>query len=78
GAAAVRQSEIGDSLPPLAVLDRHGVRVLLSSQLVGETVLLFWNAGCGVCQRLLPALAAWEAARGAAAPELLLIAADQT
>ena len=38
-----------------------------------DTVVLFWNPGCGFCQRMLPDLKAWEEARGADDPRLLVV-----
>ena len=39
-----------------------------------NTLVLFWNPGCGFCQQLLPDLKAWEADRPATAPQLVLVA----
>ena len=40
----------------------------------GEKVLvLFWNPGCGFCQRMLPDLKTWEAQPPADAPKLLVV-----
>lgn len=38
-----------------------------------ETLLLFWNPGCGFCGQMLPDLKAWEASRPAGGPELLVV-----
>src|SRR5439155_17527063 len=42
------------------------------------TVILFWNPGCGFCQRMLPDLKAWEANPPAGAPQLLVVATGGT
>jgi thiol-disulfide isomerase/thioredoxin len=45
-----------------------------SSQFNGTgTLLLFWNPGCGFCQRMLPELKKWEGAKRTNAPRLVLI-----
>jgi thiol-disulfide isomerase/thioredoxin len=36
-------------------------------------MLLFWNPGCGFCQRMLETLKAWELDRGDLAPEVLVV-----
>ncbi|MBA2313784.1 MAG: TlpA family protein disulfide reductase [Chloroflexi bacterium] len=38
-----------------------------------ETALLFWNPGCGFCQRMKDDLKAWEEARPEGAPELVVV-----
>jgi peroxiredoxin len=38
-----------------------------------QTLLLFWNPGCGFCQRMLDDLRAWEAKPPKGAPKLLVI-----
>jgi thiol-disulfide isomerase/thioredoxin len=38
-----------------------------------ETVMLFWNPGCGFCQRMLPELTAWEEEAPDDAPGLLIV-----
>jgi hypothetical protein len=38
-----------------------------------KTVVLFWNPGCGFCQRMLPDLKAWETGRTSDAPRLLVV-----
>jgi thiol-disulfide isomerase/thioredoxin len=38
-----------------------------------NTLVLFWNTGCGFCQRMLADLRAWEQTRLPGAPELILI-----
>ena len=38
-----------------------------------KTLVLFWNPGCGFCQRMLPDLKAREENRSNGAPELLVV-----
>lgn len=70
GAAGVKP---GDSAPPIQLQDLNGRTVALSSFQGRNTLVLFWNTGCGFCQRMLPDLKAWEAARLPGSPELLLV-----
>jgi methylamine dehydrogenase accessory protein MauD len=65
-----------DALAPAFELpDLDGIKVS-SDELRGQrTLLLFWNPGCGFCQRMLPDLKAWEANPPPRAPRLVLISA---
>jgi thiol-disulfide isomerase/thioredoxin len=38
-----------------------------------DTIVLFWNTGCGFCQQMLPALREWETRRPKGAPKLLVV-----
>jgi thiol-disulfide isomerase/thioredoxin len=38
-----------------------------------KTLVLFWNPGCGFCQRMLDDLKAWEAHLPKGAPKLLVV-----
>ena len=40
-----------------------------------ETLVLFWNPGCGFCQQMLPDLMECEAAPPEVAPKLLVVSA---
>jgi thiol-disulfide isomerase/thioredoxin len=64
---------MGDLAPNLSFESLSGKKVLLSSSRGKETLLLFWNPQCGFCERMLPALKAWEAAALPSAPRLLVI-----
>ncbi|MBV9280139.1 MAG: redoxin domain-containing protein, partial [Chloroflexi bacterium] len=66
-------ARVGDPAPALALkdLDNHTVDL---SQLRGEpTALIFWNLGCGFCQRMLPDLKEWEKNKPAEAPRVMVI-----
>jgi thiol-disulfide isomerase/thioredoxin/uncharacterized membrane protein YphA (DoxX/SURF4 family) len=65
---------VGDPAPSLELHDPDGAAVALSDP-ERDTLVLFWNPGCGFCAQMLPDLLAWEHARPATAPRLLLIAA---
>ena len=40
-----------------------------------ETLLLFWDPGCGFCKQVLPDLKEWEASAQEGAPRLLVVSA---
>ncbi|MDQ3942934.1 MAG: TlpA family protein disulfide reductase, partial [Actinomycetota bacterium] len=40
-----------------------------------ETLVLFWNTGCGFCQQMLGDLKEWEADPPEGAPKLLVVSA---
>jgi thiol-disulfide isomerase/thioredoxin len=63
----------GDPVPSLDLSDADGAGVALSDP-ERDTLVLFWNPGCGFCAQMLPDLLAWEQARPAGAPRLLVIA----
>jgi peroxiredoxin len=64
---------IGEVAPPVTLPDLTGYTVSLSDFKGRKTLVLFWNPGCGFCQRMLPDLKAWEENRSNGSPELLLI-----
>jgi len=63
---------IGQPAPKLALPDLTGKAVDLADYRGRETLVLFWNPGCGFCQQMLPDLKAWEANRPQQAPALLI------
>jgi peroxiredoxin/uncharacterized membrane protein YphA (DoxX/SURF4 family) len=63
----------GDPAPALRLPDLDGRIVDLGDMRGRETVLLFWNPGCGFCGQMLPDLKAWEARHREGAPQLLLV-----
>ena len=64
---------VGGRAPRVQLPDLDGKRVDLEEIRNGRTALLFWNPGCGFCQRLIPELKEWEADRGDGSPRLVLI-----
>ena len=50
-----------------------GQQVELEELRNGKTALLFWNPGCGFCQRLVSDLKEWESEKPNGAPKLVLI-----
>lgn len=71
--AAPRGVPVGGQAPNVQLQDLDGKQVNLDDIRNGRTALLFWNPGCGFCQRLLPDLKTWEADKSAEAPKLVLI-----
>jgi peroxiredoxin len=63
----------GDPAPAFSLNDLDG-KPVQSDDLRGKpSLLLFWNPGCGFCQRMLGQLKAWEASPPPDAPQLILI-----
>ena len=51
---------VGKPAPDTTLATLDGEEVTLRAQLDGPTALLFWNPGCGFCQRMLDDLKALE------------------
>jgi thiol-disulfide isomerase/thioredoxin len=67
-------AKVGDPAPSLSLPNLGGEEVALGTLLRGtRTLLLFWNPGCGFCERMLDDLRAWEAKPPKGAPKLLLV-----
>ncbi len=63
----------GQALPDIALPDADGNEVRLSAFQGRPTVLLFWNPGCGFCQRMVGELETWARERPPDAPGLAII-----
>jgi thiol-disulfide isomerase/thioredoxin/uncharacterized membrane protein YphA (DoxX/SURF4 family) len=64
---------IGQPAPKITLRDLDG-KSITNADLAGErTALIFWNPGCGFCQRMLPDLKAWELKPPAEAPRVVVI-----
>jgi thiol-disulfide isomerase/thioredoxin len=59
-APAADTSRVGQPAPELVLSDLDGQRVALKDLYDQHTVAIFWNPGCGFCQRMLPDLKALE------------------
>lgn len=64
---------IGEEAPALALPDLDGKWVDLSSFRGKDTLVLFWNPGCGFCEQMLGDLRAWEERPPKGAPRLLVV-----
>ena len=67
------QAGLGRPAPSLTLKDLKGIPVDIGSLRGHETLLLFWNPGCGFCQQMLDDLKAWEAQRPKDAPKLVVV-----
>ena len=65
--------KIGDRAPILGFHDLDGKSASLNDFRGRQTLLLFWNPGCGFCQKMLDALREWEANASPGVLNLLLI-----
>jgi thiol-disulfide isomerase/thioredoxin len=67
---------IGGETPEVKLEDLSGKEIDLKNDFKGEeTLVLFWNPGCGFCQQMLPDLKEWEENPPKGAPNLLVISA---
>jgi thiol-disulfide isomerase/thioredoxin len=66
---------VGEQAPSVDLADLDGNPVGLSETFDGETVLLFWNPGCGYCRRMHVDLLAWEAHAAESEPTLVIVSA---
>ena len=68
--------KVGEPAPEVRLADLKGDEVSLQEDFRGkETLVLFWNPGCGFCQQMLPDLKEWEANAPEGAPRLLVVSA---
>jgi peroxiredoxin len=70
---APRGVPVGGKAPNVQLPDLEGKEVKLDEIRNGRTALLFWNPGCGFCQRLVEDIKSWEKDRPEGAPQLVLI-----
>jgi peroxiredoxin/uncharacterized membrane protein YphA (DoxX/SURF4 family) len=80
GHAAAQPAErtgpkVGEPAPEVRLPDLKGNEVALADFRGKETLVLFWNPGCGFCQQMLPDLREWEATPPEDAPKLLVVSA---
>lgn len=67
--------KIGEPAPEIKLPDLQGNPVGLEDFRGEETLVLFWNPGCGFCKQMLPDLKDWEANAQEGAPRLLVVSA---
>jgi thiol-disulfide isomerase/thioredoxin len=81
GHAAAPQAErmgpkVGEPAPEVRLADLRGTEVSLQEDFKGkESLVLFWNPGCGFCRQMLPDLKQWEAQAPEGAPKLVVVSA---
>jgi peroxiredoxin/uncharacterized membrane protein YphA (DoxX/SURF4 family) len=71
--SAPRGIPVGRKAPKVQLPNLEGKEVNLDEIRNGRTALLFWNPGCGFCQRLVEDIKSWEKDRPKSAPGLVLI-----
>ena len=67
--------KVGESAPEVNLPNLEGKTVGLEDFKGSETLVLFWNPGCGFCQQMLPDLKGWEETPPEGAPNLLVVSA---
>jgi thiol-disulfide isomerase/thioredoxin len=67
--------KVGEEAPEVKLPDLEGHTVELADFRGEQTLVLFWNPGCGFCQRMLPDLKEWESEAPEGAPRLLVVSA---
>jgi peroxiredoxin len=72
GGPAVKAAKKGDKAPAVKLKDLAGNDFDLTAQKT-ETVLVFWNPGCGFCRRMADDLKAREANPPDGAPQIVLV-----
>jgi peroxiredoxin len=76
GAPTVAAAQkVGEEAPEVKLPDLQGNTVELADFRGEETLVLFWNPGCGFCQRMLSDLREWEENPPEEAPKLLVVSA---
>ncbi|MGI8475072.1 MAG: redoxin domain-containing protein [Thermomicrobiales bacterium] len=73
GANGAAASNIGQPAPALSLPDLQGKTVGLADFAGKPALLVFWNPGCGFCNRMVDDLKAWEAKPLKNAPRLVLV-----
>jgi thiol-disulfide isomerase/thioredoxin len=67
--------KVGEEAPEVKLPDLEGNAVELADFRGENTLVLFWNPGCGFCQQMLPDLKEWEDASPEDAPRLVVVSA---
>jgi peroxiredoxin len=67
--------KVGEEAPEVKLPDLEGNTVELANFKGEETLVLFWNPGCGFCQQMLPDLKEWEMQAPKDAPRLVVVSA---
>ena len=68
---------VGEPAPRFALPDLQNKEVDLNDLLGQETLLLFWNPGCGYCKAMAGDLQRWEAKSGNGATRLVFISSGE-
>jgi thiol-disulfide isomerase/thioredoxin len=65
--------KVGEVAPEVKLLSLDGEPIELKDFGGEQTLVLFWNPGCGFCQQMLPDLKEWEENPPESAPRLLVV-----
>ena len=68
---------VGSELPELRLSRLDGGEIPLAEAIERDSVLLFWNPGCGYCRSTHEELLAWEASPPEGAPALVVVSAGE-
>jgi peroxiredoxin len=67
--------KVGEPAPEVRLADLESNEVSLEEFRGEQTLVLFWNPGCGFCQQMLPDIKEWEATSPEGTPRLLVVSA---
>ena len=70
-------ASIGKDAPVVELNNLDGEPVKLADFAGHPTAVLFWNPGCGFCQRMVDDLKAWESDKPEGAPNLLVVSTGE-
>ena len=70
-------ASIGKDAPVVELSNLDGEPVKLADFAGHPTAVLFWNPGCGFCQRMLDDLKSWESDKPEGAPNLLVVSTGE-
>jgi methylamine dehydrogenase accessory protein MauD len=73
GAVPAPATKLGEPVPPMQFPDLAGKTVALAGSGGRETLLLFWDPGCGFCQQMIADVKALEARLKDNGPRLVLV-----
>lgn len=73
GSPSAASSRVGEEAPAISLPDLSGKTVKLADFKGQDTLVLFWNPGCGFCKRMSEELKEWEANPPKNAPKLLVV-----
>ena len=73
GHAGQPRPTVGDVAPQFTLPDAEGNEAGSESLRGTESVVLFWNPGCGFCKRMQPELASWAVENGANGPKIAIV-----
>jgi peroxiredoxin len=70
-------ASIGKDAPIVELNNLDGETVRLADFAGHPTAVLYWNPGCGFCQRMLDDLKSWESGKPEDAPKLLVVSTGE-